>query len=558
MRVVCWTLSGLLSGLLLYLPLFASAAGIGVPDSGTLLQQIPTPTTKAPEQNRPGLMIEGDDGTSTSLPPSAPIPIKHIRITRNTIFDNATLMPVVADAEGQSLTLPQLGALAARITSYYQSHGYPISRAIIPVQTIAGGVVRIEVLEAKIGAIKLENSSRVRDALLQSTLAALENGEHVEQATIDHVLLLLSDVPGVTVKATLKPGQTPGTSDLVVNTLPLPALTGDLVMDNNGNRYTGQVRTTGTLIHNNLLHQGDTVSFSGLTSGSGLNYWRLAYEAVVNGLGGRVGASASTLEYFLGGPVSSANAYGSAKVQSVWARQSLVRSENSNVYAQLQYDQLQPSDHVGISNKQSDRSLQNLTAILSGDVKGAFFENGVSTWNASLTNGQLSFDATTVDPSKTQGRFSKFNLNLAHLQGVGIKDSLYLTYAGQWANTNLDSSQKLSIGGVNTVRAYRMGAISGDTGHAFNAEWRHELGRAFGGQWRGLAFVDTAQITVNKSPWVQGENTATLSGAGVGLGWSGPSKWNGRATVAYPLGSIPAVVNTSASPIGWIEVRTGF
>jgi hemolysin activation/secretion protein len=141
---------------------------------------------------------------------------------------------------------------------------------------------------------------------------------------------------------------------------------------------------------------------------------------------------------------------------------------------------------------------------------------------------------------------------------VGIKDSLYLTYAGQWANTNLDSSQKLSIGGVNTVRAYRMGAISGDTGHAFNAEWRHELGRAFGGQWRGLAFVDTAQITVNKSPWVQGENTATLSGAGVGLGWSGPSKWNGRATVAYPLGSIPAVVNTSASPIGWIEVRTGF
>ncbi len=556
MRFIGWCFWGVL----FCFPLFANAAGIGVPDAGTLLQQIPVPPSEAPVSNRPGLMIEGADGSSARLPPSAPIPIKHIRITRNTVFDSATLMPLVVHAEGQSLTLPQLGELAGRITSYYQSHGYPITRAIIPAQTIAGGIVRIEVLEAKIGAIKLENSSRVRDVLLQSTLAALESGENVEQATIDHILLLLSDIPGVTVKATLKPGQTTGTSDLVVATLPLPALSGDLVTDNYGNSYTGQVRTTATLSHNNLLHQGDTVTVTGLTSGSGLNYWRLAYEAVVNGLGGRVGVSASTLEYFLGGPVSSANAYGSAQVQSLWARQSLVRSENRNVYAQLQYDQLQPHDRVGASGTQSDRSLQNWTASLSGDARGAVFANGVSSWNASVTSGQVNVDAATVNPAKTQGRFAKFNLNLAHLQGIGPQDSLYLTYAGQWANTNLDSSQKLSVGGANSVRAYGMGVISGDDGHVFNAEWRHELGRAFGGQWRGLAFVDTAHVTVNKNLWLgmTGANSATLSGAGVGLGWTGPDKWNGRATLAYPLGSIPALVNTPASPRGWVEMRTGF
>jgi hemolysin activation/secretion protein len=470
-------------------------------------------------------------------------------------------MALVKHAEGQSLTLPQLGELAGQITSYYQSHGYPITRAIIPAQTIAGGIVRIEILEAKLGAIKLENSSRVRDALLQSTLTALENGDSVEQATIDHVLLLLSDIPGVAVKAILKPGATTGTSDLVVSTLPLPALSGDLVTDNYGNSYTGQVRTTGTLIHNNLLHIGDTVSASGLTSGSGLNYWRLAYEAVVNGWGGRIGTSMSTLQYFLGGPVSSANAYGRAQVQSLWARQSLVRSENRNVYGQLQYDELQPRDHYGDIRK--ERSLQNWTASLSGDARGAFFANGVSSWNASVTSGQVGFNDAKAEiddasTSKTQGRFSKFNLNLAHLQSMGVNNSLYLTYAGQWASTNLDSSQKLSVGGTSSVRAYAVGALSGDNGHVFNAEWRYELGRAFGGQWRGLAFVDTAQVTVNKNPWGLGENTATLSGAGVGLGWTGPDKWNGRATLSYPLGSIPALVTTPASPRGWIEMRTGF
>ena len=550
-----------LTALLLFFPFVAAATGMRVPDVGTLLQQIPSQQPKAaPVSNLPGLMIEGADGSSATLPTSIPIFIRNIRITRNTVFDNATLMALVKHAEGKSLTLPELGELADLITSYYQSKGYPITRAMIPAQTIAGGLVRIEVLEAKIGEVKLENSSRVRDALLQSTLTPLKNRGHVEQTSIDHVLLLLSDVPGITVKATLKPGQGTGTSDLVVATPPLPALSGDFVTDNYGNRFTGQVRATGMLTYNNLLHQGDTVNFSGLNSGSGLTYWRLAYEATVNGLGQRVGVSTSTLEYFLGGPVSSANAYGGAQVQSFWTRQPLVRSVKRNVYGQIQYDQLQTGDPSSSGN-QAVRSLQNWTASLSGDAREAFFANGVSSWNASLTNGHVAFDDPSDElnnPAKTQGRFSKLNLNLAHLQGMGAKDSLYLSYVGQWANTNLDSSQKLSVGGANSVRAYRMGVISGDVGRVFSAEWRHELGPALKGQWRALAFFDTAQVTVNKNPWVTGTNSATLSGAGVGLSWAGPGKWSGRATLAYPLGSIPALVNTTASPIGWVEIRTGF
>jgi hemolysin activation/secretion protein len=544
--------------LIFSIPIYANAAGTGVPDTGLLLQQIPSAQLAIPVSERPNLMIESPDGTSANLPTSLPILISHIRITRNKVFDNATLMPLVAHAVGQKLTLPQLGELAGIITSYYQNNGYPITRAIIPIQTIADGIVRIEILEAKFGAVKLENTSRARDALLQSTLTALESGQNVNQAMIDHVLLLLSDVPGVTVKATLRPGQTEGTSDLVVSTLPLPALSGDLVTDNYGNRYTGQVRTTGTLVHNNLLHQGDTVSFSGLTSGSGLNYWRLAYEVMVNGAGGRVGVSASSLEYFLGGPFRPVNANGSANVQSLWARQPLVRSENRNVYAQLQYDQLQPRDSYLTSSK--DRSLQKMTLSLSGDAREALFSNGISSWNASLTNGRLAHEGTkavTDVELKTQGSFSRVNLNLAHLQNMGTKNSLYLTYAGQLSNTNLDSSQKLSVGGTNSVRAYPMGAISGDNGHVLSGEWRHELGRAFGGQWRGLAFVDTAQVTVNKNP-IPGPNSVSLSGTGLGLGWSGPDKWSGRATLAYPLGSTSALVSKPASPMGWIELRTGF
>jgi hemolysin activation/secretion protein len=46
-----------------------------------------------------------------------------------------------------------LRTLAARITKSYQDHGYLLSRAYIPAQTLSDDTVRIEVLEARYGAI---------------------------------------------------------------------------------------------------------------------------------------------------------------------------------------------------------------------------------------------------------------------------------------------------------------------------------------------------------------------------------------------------------------------
>lgn len=553
-----------LAGLLFGTPFVAAVAQTGAPDTGTLLQQIPPPSKAVAPSPIPGLTIDSADGQAAQLPESISFEVSRILITRNTIFDDANLRPLVVHAEGTSISLQELGRLASLITEYYQSRGYPVTRAMIPAQTITDGVVRIEVLEATIGQVTLENSSRVRDALLLATLQTLKKGGDIEQRPIDHVLLLLSDIPGITVKATLKPGQATGTSDLVVATHGLPALSGDWVLDNHGNDATGHARVIATLIYNNLLHQGDTVNVTGLSSGKGLNYGRLAYEAVLTGRGGRIGTSVSQLQYSLNGTGDSGQLYGNAQVQSLWARQPLVRSENHNVYGQILFEVLQTGDPSSAKNQQ-DRSLQNTSVILSGDAREVFSVRGVSSWTANLTQGQVRFNAATdrstdAATARTQGRFTKFNVNLAHLQAWGRKDSLYLTYAGQWANTNLDPSQKLAVGGASSVRAYRSGVVSGDIAHVFNAEWRHELGQAWGGQWRALAFVDTAHVTLNKRLWAgaTGANEATLSGAGLGLGWTGPGQWTGRATMAYPLGRVPAMLNTPASLRAWVQLRTGF
>jgi len=556
------TLSPLVAALLVsFSPLATLAASSVTPDAGSILQQIQPLTPPMPSSGETGLTIERADGSK--LPPSAPFLVQSIQITDNTLFDTPTLLALVADAQGQTLTLPQLGELASRISNFYQSHGYPLARAIIPAQTIAAGVVRIEVIEARYGQTSLDNSSRVKDGLLQATLATLQSGQTIGQTEMDHALLLLSDIAGVEISATLRPGEAVGTSDLLVNTTPGPTISGNGVLDGYGNSYTGSARIGGTVNFINPLHHGDVLSMSGLSSGKGLNYGRLSYESLLNGQGTRLGGAYSTLDYTLGEPVASLNAHGTAQVSSLWAKHPLVRSRDVNLYGQIQYDGLQLRDHIEASGIQTDRSLDNWTLSLSGDRRDTLLSGGINTWSLGWTAGRVGFDDAAAsladaETAKTQGSFSKWNVNFARLQGLSAIDTLYLAVSGQWANTNLDSSQKMSVGGPYTVRAYDTGAVSGDSGYFVSAEYRRNLGQAGSGQWTAVAFIDSAHVTVNQNTWAGGENSATLSGAGVGLNWNGPDQWSAKTYVATPLGETPALVGRTNSTRAGVEINRRF
>jgi hemolysin activation/secretion protein len=544
---------------------FASVTVLAAPPSppgaGSILQQAQPVTPPSPASSETGLTIEPE--AAGTLPPSAPFLVNTLSISGNSLFDTPTLHALVSDAEGKTLTLPQLHALIARISDYYHTHGYPLARAIIPAQTIQSGLVRIDIIEARYGKIGLENTSRVTDPLLHSTLSNLQTGQPIGQRALDHELLLLSDIPGVSVDATLKPGEAVGTSDLMVTTTPAPTLIGTAALDNFGNRYTGRARIGGTLDVIDPLRHGDALSVSGLSSGGGMTYGRLAYDALLNGEGTRLGVGYSALRYRLGDPLSSLDAHGTAETTSLWARHPLLRSADLNFYGELRYDRLQLHDHIDASAITTDRHLGNGTASLVGDARDTLFSGGLTSWNMGVTVGQVDFDnlsARAADAAtvKSGGRFDKWTANLDRVQKLSPANSLYIAVFGQWADSNLDASQKMVEGGVYTVRAYDMGAISADTGYLETAELRHDLASRWRGRWQALAFLDSAQLTVNRNPWAPGKNTATIGGAGVGLNWTGPDRWSARTYVAARLGPTPALVEATSTVRAWIEIDKGF
>jgi hemolysin activation/secretion protein len=536
---------------------FGSADGAGVPSSGELLQEAPPPVVPPPAI-KPGLTIE----QPATGPPAASSPffVRSIEISGNTLIPTSELRPLLDPSEGKNLTLTDLEALASAITKYYQDHGYLLSRAYVPAQTLSNAVVRIDVLEARYGTVSLTNTSQVSDARLKSILSPLQSGDPVSEGTLQRSLLLLSDVPGTVVNSTLSAGPTVGSSNLLVLDAPGAPEAGSVSLDDAGNRSTGRARLSATVNVNNPLHLGDTLSLSGMTTGGDLNYARLGYQTLVDGEGTTVGAALSGLEYRLGHGLSELKAHGTAEVESLTLLRPIIRSTEGNLFAQLSLDSKQLRDELGASNIHTDRETNALTTTLAGDERDAY---GISNMNLGLSLGHLNFDnqeAQSADAlgARTRGSYDKFAFSFARLQGLNDFNSLYFAFNGQLANRSLDSSEQYFLGGPNSVRAYDVGAVGGALGALATLEFRHNLDVPVAGTWQAKVFVESGVVKVDKYVFATGPNTATLSGAGIGLNWTGPAGWTANADLATPIGTVPALVGHTSSLRLWIELHKAF
>jgi hemolysin activation/secretion protein len=530
-----------------------------IPQSGQLLQQVP-PAPRSPMSNDPGLQVQhADTGTHVD---SAPFHVERIEITGATLLPTAQLHALVASGEGRQLTLDQLDRLADRITQAYRSAGYPLASAYVPAQTLSGGTVRLAVLEARYGQVHLDNRSRTSSRVLEATLAPLAPGTPVAESSLDRSLLLLGDIPGVAVDSVLRPGSTPGSSDLFVEATDRPRYSGMLAVDDYGNRYTGRIRVSGVFDINSLLHQGDLLGAQVLTSGPDMKYGRLDYKYLLNGQGTVLGAATSALNYRLGGDLRGLHAHGTAQVNSLYVSHPFIRSVRGNLYGQLGFDRRRLSDDIDLVDAHTRRHSNAWTATLAGDRRDA---HSITNFKLAATYGQLGFDdafAEFVDAVsvRTRGHYLKWTMSLSRLQQLSPRNAIYLGIEGQWANRNLDSAEQFYLGGANNIRGFDTGAASGAQGQMVNLEFRHALSPSLPGNWTATAFADGGRVTIYKDRFAPGPNTMHMQDVGLGLRWTGEHQWAVSADVSHPIGVRPRLAGPGSdrSLRAWVQLQKGF
>jgi len=589
---------------------FAEGPTTGV---GTLLNEAPTLPSNDPDS---GLI---DPTTLPKILKTVPkqdcrvkIPVKTIIFLGNTKFSSSFLEKYVKtkisetkNIKNNELSLCNLHTLAADITTLYHNKGYLLSFAVIPAQQIKNGVIKIRIVEGKIGKNILTDHTRVSKSFLNAILQErLPAGQVLEKDQYEEAVYYIRDLTGATFTPVASPGDKPETSNLSFelgnkndNTQVGNGLftNSSVLFDDWGNPYTGSERMTSNLVLNSLAGRGDVLDITAQITGNlfnpglgpGMEYTNARYVIPVNTLGTRVGIGLTALNYrIIDTALTNLAGNGNGVIMTAFLSQTFVHRKREDIDLDLEYDHYILSDVFGSgSNLLNDnRTLDVLTATLGGThrLSGAKKDiQTVASWslngsvgNVNFTNGQ----AAAVDASslQTAGEFYRFQGNagiwgyfddtgyLSHIKCFDPnKLSFFVNVGGQLASKNLDPSQQYILGGPESVASYAEGLLAGSQGAMGQAELRYDYiqdkdtGKPI---LMGKVFYDEGYLEVDRFLPVTGPNSAIIGGPGVGVDMN-INKYSGSFSVSVPIGPQPTLVSdnipgaVSFNPTGFMPIQ---
>jgi hemolysin activation/secretion protein len=438
------------------------------------------------------------------------------------------------------------------VADLYREKGWVVQTSL-PAQDIEQGMVTIDIVEAVFGQVLIAGTPATR-VLKEDVLGIFARqqpgGTFLNINAVDRALLLADDLPGVTVSGALAQGAQAGQTDLVLQLADEPGLIGSVSADNTGAVSTGNQRVMAAVSLNSPGLRGDTISLNAISS-RGSSYARVAYGLPIGSDGWRLGLNASWLDYkLITAAYKDLNASGDSTTMGLELSYPWVRSRSFNLNTSLSTEQ---KEYDNVSGGAVTSAYKNMpvSLVLSGNSFDSLGRGGANSFSWAMTGGELNLDgsptqATDASTTQSAGGYKKLRYALSRQQQLSTGVSLYAAFSGQWANKNLDSSEKFYLGGSSGVRAYPSSEAGGTLGQMLNIELRWQLPEG----WNVAGFYDHGRIRVNKYNDYSGAsslNAIALKGAGMALGWRSSAGLSVQASLARRVGSNPNPITTEVN-----------
>jgi hemolysin activation/secretion protein len=164
--------------------------------------------------------------------------------------------------------------------------------------------------------------------------------------------------------------------------------------------------------------------------------------------------------------------------------------------------------------------------LLNGQALDNWLSGGVTTYSLAYTQGRVNLsdspnELTDAQTVQTAGDFNKSNFNISRLQTLTPSLGLLLNFNAQRANKNLDSSEKIYLGGATGVRAYPSNEGGGSEGQTMSLELRQRIADV----WTLSGFYDYGHVRIYPNNQdvlgapLTGLNQFALRGAGLSVAW---------------------------------------
>ncbi|GGJ36874.1 hemin transporter [Sphingopyxis bauzanensis] len=264
-----------------------------IPTREEIQQPTLAPLTPPNEQ-----VVSADDGIERAPCPLANPEFANVRITLRGVefssvegIDNATLASSWSDHVGQDLPISVVCDIRDRAATTLRAQGY-LAAVRVPPQTIDDGIVRLDILAARMSRIEVRGDAGRSERLLQRYLSRLDDQPVFNVIDAERYLLLARDIPGLDARLTLRPGNVPGevVGEVLVARTPFVF---DTNIQNFGSRDVGRWGGVARVRIAGLTGMGDltTASFYSTPDFDEQQVVQLAHEFRVGGEGLRLGAS---------------------------------------------------------------------------------------------------------------------------------------------------------------------------------------------------------------------------------------------------------------------------
>jgi hemolysin activation/secretion protein len=470
------------------------------------------------------------------------------------------ISPTYEDLLVRSVTMEDIAAIAERITQLYRDRGFFLTRAYIPPQTIASGVIRVRVLEGAIVETAVSGSDH-RRSLVEDHLARIRIEDPARLETMERSILLIGDIPGLFV------------SDARIEEIERATgrfkLTADLgrsrfeaysSLDNRGDPDAGrsQLWTSGTLLGGgSLVDRLQIGVFTIPEAPRELMYGEVKVARLIGSEGVEVETRVSASESEPGPDGTETSGIDSESQRATLTLSIPVyRRRDTSYWGRIQLDARAVQD-----SQNGSPILTDHLRVARAAVQGSTGLLGGNTWSrleVSAGDTILGGSAEEGDRSRygADSSFAKVNLEVSHYRDLTDTIGIYGYLSGQYADDALLSAEEFAVGGLQIGRGYDYSEISGDHGIAGLVELRYgrRVDLSLLESYQFYGFYD-AGVVWNKGEFEDPRDT--LASAGFGVRLSMPRSLNLELEAAHPL-TRPTNAEGSRPWLGFVTLSASF
>ncbi len=488
-----------------------------------------TPEVKAPEGSDQIMLV-----------------LKQINVTGATAVPENEVEATYADALGKEITLTEVYAIANRITRVYRDHGFILSRAVVPEQQIKDGVVTLQIVEGFVSDYVIQGDNIGVRSEIEAFAKKMMSDGPLTAATLERYLLLMNDLPGVTVRSVLSPSQTvAGGADMIL-IVEQKKFEGSASVDNYGNAYIGPERLMLRGQANSLFGSSDQLYSMVMWAPSHdeMRYYSAGIRHNIGSEGTKIGASVSyaqtdpTLPDAIGGLL---DPEGESLNVSLQVTHPFIRSRDLNVNGGLTFDVTHNTTEYDPAFSTLDTSDDQRVLRANGQMTYLDPYAGYNAVNASVSRGIEGLGSSRKGDnglSRASGdpAFTKINMDASRLQRIYGALTGLVAVTGQYSFQSLLSSEQFGLGGNDFGRGYDSSELTGDQGIAAKAELAYSIPMDYQylNSIQPYAFYDVGSVWI-RTPSAGQDKKESLASTGLGVRTQFLPNLQGDAFVAKPL-----------------------